>query len=111
MTAIVINLVVEQGTDFEASFDISDEVGSPLDLTNFTVVSTLKKSFYSKTSVAFDAQIYDAVNGVIKLKLSNSVSSTLKGGRYVYDIVIINDSGVKKRVLEGVVTVTEGVSV
>ena len=78
MAAIVINLVVEQGTDFEASFDISDELGNPLNLTNFTVVSTLKKSFYSKTSVAFVTQIYDAVNGVIKLKLSNSVCDFVK---------------------------------
>ena len=112
MAAIVINLVIEQGTDFEAEFNISDELGNPLNLTNYTVISTLKKSFYSKTSVAFNTLIYDAQNGIIKISMPHTTSSTLKGGRYVYDVVIVaNNNGLKRRVLEGVVTVTEGVSV
>lgn len=112
MAAIVINLVIEQGTDFEAEFNISDELGNPLNLTNYTIISTLKKSFYSKTSVSFNTLIYDAQNGIIKISMPYTTSSTLKGGRYVYDVVIVaNNTGLKRRVLEGVVTVTEGVSV
>lgn len=110
MTAIVINLVIEQGTDFEATFAISDETGSPLNLTNFNIISTLKKSFYSKTSKSFTATKVNAAAGIIKLSMPSSITSTLKGGRYVYDIVIVSNTEVRKRVIEGIVTVTEGVS-
>jgi len=37
-------------------------------------------------------------------------TSLLKEGRYVYDIVITSNSGVKTRVVEGQVTVTPGVT-
>lgn len=110
MAAIVINLVIEQGTDFEATFAISDDTGSPLNLTNFNIISTLKKSFYSKTSKSFTTTKVNASTGVIKLSMENTLTSTLKGGRYVYDVIIVSNAGVKKRVIEGIATVTEGVS-
>jgi hypothetical protein len=34
----------------------------------------------------------------------------LKPGRYVYDVVIEDEFGVKNRVIEGMVLVTEGVT-
>jgi len=35
----------------------------------------------------------------------------MKAGRYVYDVVITSTSGIKSRVLEGTVSVLEGVTI
>jgi hypothetical protein len=112
MSALTINLVVEQNSDFEATFTVTDEdTGSPINLTYYTVASTIKKSFYSSTSISFITSIIDAPNGKLRLVLSKSVASSMRGGRYVYDIVITNTiSNIHTRVVEGIVTVKEGVT-
>jgi len=44
MAARVINLVVDQGVDFEATFTIQNTNGSPLNLTGYTAESKMKKT-------------------------------------------------------------------
>lgn len=112
MAALTVNLVVEQNSDFEAIFTVTDEdTGVAINLSNYTADAKFKKSFYSSSSTSFTTSIIDAVRGKVKLTLSNSIASSTKGGRYVYDLVITNiTSGIKTRVVEGIVTVKEGVT-
>ena len=51
-----------------------------------------------------------ATAGQIQLSLGNSVTTAMKAGRYVYDVVITSTTGQKTRVLEGSVSVLEGVT-
>lgn len=81
--------------------------GAPLNLTGFVAKSQMRKSFSSSQAFTFLSEIYDAEGGRIKLYLSAVESAAIPAGRWLYDVEITQEStGVKKRVVEGVVTVT-----
>ena len=53
----------------------------------------------------------EALQGIIEIKLPNSVTNAMKAGRYVYDIEIKQTStGEIGRVIEGQVQITAGVT-
>jgi hypothetical protein len=47
---------------------------------------------------------------VIALAMTDTVTSTITPGRYFYDILVTNSSGLKTRVIEGMALVTAGIS-
>jgi hypothetical protein len=111
MLAAVTNLVVYQGSDFQTTFFVTNDNGSQFDLTGYTGESLIKKHYTSSTSVTMNVNINPPENtGSVTLSLTNSVTSAMIPGRYVYDVVLESDSGYKSRVLEGVLTVVEGVT-
>lgn len=108
MAALPVNLVIEQGTDFEVSLTIKTAGGSAVNLTGYSGVARMKKSYYSQSYTPFSITWVDRPNGVIKLTLANTVTAALEGGRYVYDLTIESAGAKKTRVIEGLVTVTPG---
>ena len=112
MPAAYSDQFLEQGSDFTSQINLDDDNGTPLDLSYFTVVSQAKKSYYSNTAtLVFDASVYDAANGIIKLVASAAQTANLAPGKLVYDVVITEIStGLKTRILEGQVFVSPGVS-
>jgi hypothetical protein len=110
MAAIPVNLIVEQGADFEAFFTVTSSNNVPLNLTGFTADAKIKKSHTSSSSTNFGVVFLNRLDGKVKLTLGNSFTRMLKSGRYVYDLVITSNSGVKTRVAEGIVTVSPGVT-
>jgi hypothetical protein len=66
----------------------------------------MRKSYGSSTAYSFTAEVYDAATGRIRIRLSASQSELIPTGRYLYDIEITSSTGTKKRVVEGIVTVT-----
>lgn len=110
MSAITINVVIEQGSDFAATFTIKNADGSFLNLTGFTAESKMKKSYYTSNSVALNVTFTDRSRGMITLSLPAATTTTLTPKRYVYDIILTSPIGVKTRVVEGIATVTPGVT-
>ena len=111
MAAIPINLICERGTDFTATFNIQNEANTtPLNLTGYTAVAKLKRSYYSTTSTDFVVAFPDRYNGQLSITLSNTVTASLDRRRYVYDILLTAPSGSKSRVIEGIIEITHGVS-
>lgn len=112
MAVYVSNLVINSGTDFEQSFNLeSASENSALNLNNYTVFSQMRKHPGSSSYVSFTTEVTNASSGEIKIKLTSTQSSSLKPGRYVYDVVIQNNaSNIKTRVVEGMVLVREGVT-
>lgn len=110
MSAITINIVIEQGTDFAATYTIKNADGSYLNLIGFTAESKMKKSYYTSTSVPLTVIFTDRSKGLITLSMPAATSATLTPKRYVYDIVLTSPIGTKTRVVEGIATVTPGVT-
>lgn len=111
MLAAVTNLIVYQGSDFQTTFFVSNDNGSSFDLTGYEGESLIKKHYTSGTSTVMSVNINPPENtGSITLALSNAVTSAMTPGRYVYDVVVTSPFGIKSRVLEGVLTVVEGVT-
>jgi len=71
----------------------------------------MRKWAGSSTSVAFASTIISPQTlGKIVISLGSTITQDLKPGRYVYDVLITDDQGVKSRVVEGMVLVREGVT-
>ena len=72
MSAITINLVIEQGTDFSATFTIKNSDGASVNLLGFTAEAKLKTSYYtSSAATPFAVTFADRSKGVIKITLTD----------------------------------------
>ena len=104
--AQISNLFVDQGSDYSSIVTVTSGNGSPLNLQNYTVRSQMRKSYGASIAYNFSAQVYDAITGRIRMTLTAVQSEQIPAGRYLYDVEITSESGAKKRVVEGIVTVT-----
>ena len=108
--AIIANLFIDQGTDFSITVDVTDAAGTALNLSGYTAAAQIRKTYASSTiSATFNTSIA-AATGQVTLSLTDSETSNLEAGRYVYDLNINSSSGQKTRVVEGQATVTPGVT-
>tara|TARA_Y100000114_G_scaffold127205_1_gene123776 strand:+ start:876 stop:1214 length:339 start_codon:yes stop_codon:yes gene_type:complete len=104
--ATIANLQMDQGADFTTTINLDNVDGTNFDLTGYTVKSQLAKTYASTTKTTISASITNASGGEITLTMSNSATSALAAGRYVYDVEITQTSGgAKTRVIEGQITV------
>jgi hypothetical protein len=113
MSAVYVsNIVINSGADFIQSFTFdSNTTNSVLDLSNHSVESQIRKHSGSSNYVSFASSITVPSRGVVELSLTADQTTSLKPGRYLYDIILTdNVSGKKSRVLEGMVLVREGVT-
>ena len=110
MAASPLNLTVEQGTDFEITITVRNKNNAPLNLTGYSATSEMKKHHVATTAYPFTVTFVDRSNGRIALSMTNTVTDTLREGRYVYDIMLISPNSLKTRVIQGTVLVSPGVS-
>ena len=104
-----VNIVLDQGPDFATTVSLTNTAGSQLDLTGMTAASQVRKTFTSSNATSFGTALANN-NGTLTLSMNNSVTSALSAGRYVYDVELTDASGIKSRILEGMVTVTPEVT-
>tara|TARA_B100002019_G_scaffold90443_1_gene78150 strand:- start:7841 stop:8176 length:336 start_codon:yes stop_codon:yes gene_type:complete len=111
MAAIPLNLLMEKGTDFDATFNIQNEDNTtPLNLTGYSAAAKMRRSYYATTATDFVVEFVDRYNGILKISLSNANTAGLDPRRYVYDIVLTSPQDIKTRVIEGIIEVTPGVT-
>lgn len=104
------NLVIDQGTTYSTTLNLTDDNGDALNLNGFVANSQIRKWYTSSVAVPFAASI-NADVGTITLSLTSSQTNNLVAGRYVYDVEITEIStNAISRVVEGIVTVTPGVT-
>ena len=110
MAVYVSNIVINTGTTFNQSFTLENvNTNSVLDLSNYTIVSEMRKHPGSTSGVTtFTSTIASAAGGVITIGLTTTQTASLKAGRYVYDVLLTDNSGVRDRVVEGMVIVSQG---
>ncbi len=106
--ATISNLYIDQGTTFSTIIDLTNQDGSPLDLTGYTIQAQIRKSYQSSNYWNFTASVFGLANaGKIRLQLAPSTSSSMRAGRYLYDVEITNSTTQDKfRVLEGIVVIS-----
>lgn len=110
MAAVPINLVIEQGTDYYATFTVTNDDGTPLNLSGFTGTCKMKRTYSSlSTPINLTLGYVSRSAGKISISMSATQTAALKARRYVYEIVLISPNNIKARVIEGLVEVTPGV--
>ena len=107
MASVKWNLDVNAGQDWMADINLLDTSGANRNVTGHTFASKIKRHYKSvnvKESVT--ASVQNAAGGNIRLSLSNTQTTNLKDGIYLYDVEMTNTStGAKERVIEGKITV------
>lgn len=104
--ARVVNLFVDQGSDYISAITAFDDDRLPINLEDHVVRSQMRKYHGAYLSYDFETDIVDPSQGTINLILTASQSDSIPSGRYLYDVEITSPNGAKKRIVEGIVTLT-----
>jgi hypothetical protein len=111
MSSAYTDLSIDAGTDFETTLDLIADDGTPINITGYTFRSQIRKSYYSANVTAnITVTITDATNGNTTLSIDAANTANIFPGRYVYDVNMIDASSTVSRIVEGIVTITPGVT-
>lgn len=106
----VSNLIINSGASFSQDFFLEDSAtNSALNLNSSSVDSQMRKWSGSTGVTTFTTSIVNSETGQVRLSLGSSITSALKPGRYVYDVLLTTNNSTT-RVVEGMVLVREGVT-
>ena len=109
MAVYVVNLVIDQGADFTQTFNLEDDASaSALDLTGYTGAAQLRKHPSSTKKYDFTVAFPDRDIGIVRIDMTDTVTSGIKAGRYLYDILLTASGGSRTRIVEGSALVREG---
>ena len=110
MAVYVSNIVIEQGYDFDTSFQLEDtRTNSPLILTDASTTAQMRKHYGATTAISLGSTVTSPEQGIISISLTSTQSVSLKPGRYVFDVKITN-AGKEYKAVEGVALVRGGVT-
>lgn len=110
MSVPEVNLRIEKGTNFEATFKVSNSDGSVFSLAGYTASSKIRKYPTSPSPQSFSSSITVAT-GEIKISMASTVTSELDAGRNYYDVIITNSgTGKVQKVFQGTAIVSDTVS-
>lgn len=106
--AIAYDIYIDQGSDSITELVVRTDDGYIVDLSNFTIKSQFRKYAGAKTYYSFVCELVGAPEaGTISLSLPGSASSSIKPGRYFYDVEIYNSiNNTRLRVLQGTVDIS-----
>jgi hypothetical protein len=107
--AIRGNLIIDQGATFQTSINVTDDNEVAINLTGYTAAAQMRKHYTSSNATNFTVTISPAL-GIVTLVMSANTTNTLVPGRYVYDCELTDTNGATTRLVEGIVTVTPGVT-
>ena len=105
---MINNLYIDKNTHFEKEISYNS-----INFSLYTYSAKIRK-FYTQNSlldVTFTTEINGIDNTKLKLKLTPANTSTLKAGKYLYDVVITNIStGNKMKIIEGLCFILDTIS-
>ena len=108
--AIIANIFIDQGTDFSITVDVTDTSGSALNMSGYSAAAQIRKTYGSSSvSSTFSTSIAEGT-GQVTLSLTDTQTTALESGRYVYDLNVTSGGGQTTRVVEGQAIVTPGVT-
>lgn len=111
MTAGKYDITIEQGSDFSLTLTVK-EGGLVKNLTGYTARGSMRKSYADNTAYNFDFSDspFDS-NGILIMKMSNSITVDLDSGHYVYDVELVHSSDdTVQRLLKGKAEITQEVT-
>jgi len=111
MTVPAINIVIEKGTSFEATYNVTNSDDSVYSLTNQTATAKIRKHPTATSSKSFQTSITVAT-GEIVISMGSTITADLSSGRNYYDVIITHTStGKVTKIFEGTAIVKDTVSV
>ena len=98
------NLYVDQGTDFAINVDVSinDE---DITLSDKTFFCSFAKLYSSAASANASVTPLVGNNSILEFSVDGPTTENLEPGKYVYDVIMISPSGIKTKILDGLITI------
>ena len=111
MAVFSTNLLIYKHTDFEQTFVLEDsQSNSAKDLTGFTGSCKMQRTLNLGGLTAFNLAFTNRTLGKVRISLTNTQTGNLADGKYFYELMLTDPSGVVERVIEGVVIVKHPVT-
>ena len=112
MAVFNTNLIIYKHTDFEQTFVLEDSLSnSAKDLTGFTGTCKMQRTLNLGSLTEFTISfLNDRKLGKIKISLTDVQTAAIEEGKYFYELMLTDPSGVVERVIEGVVIVKHPVT-
>jgi len=111
MAVYINNIIIDTGAHFSRDFYLDNIDGTPLDLTGYTGASQIRKHPDSvNATVSFTVSFIDRTNGRIRVSLGRTTTAEIKPGRYMYDVMLTDDSDNKSIVIEGNVLASQDIT-
>jgi hypothetical protein len=107
MAVYAVNYILDKGTDFETELNLTEDDGSPLNLSDYTCSAKIRKYPTSPKHKSFTITFINREQGRIKISLDSDQTSGLTSGRNYYDMFLIDRNGKIKKVIEGNIIVNE----
>jgi len=105
------SLEIKQGETWTRIIQVVDALGDAVDLTGYTPRAQMRKEYRSAAyNDMHPALSPTPTDGLITLSLSDVETSSLKRGRWVYDIEGVSTDGNVLHIVEGLVHVIEEVT-
>jgi len=105
MAVSAVNFTIDKGADFSTALKIKTD-GAVVNLTGYGFSCVMRKHYGSPVGYAFSTAVLPPESaGIVRISLSNAVTTELPVGRHVYDFFTITLEGIKTKVLEGNVLV------
>ena len=108
--AAFTEISIEQGATFTSTVNVEDAYNNPVNLTNYTASSQMRKSYYASSYHTITSTITGTSNGEITISMTSANTANLTPGRYVYDLIIRDNANTVTRVVEGIATVLPSVT-
>ena len=108
--AAFTELLIEQGATFSTTVNVEDTAGAAINLFGYSASSQMRKSYYATSNTIITSTITGNANGEITLSMTAANTANLTPGRQVFDLLITSSTGVKTRVVEGVIVISPGVT-
>lgn len=108
--AAFTELLIEQGATFSTTVNVEDTAGAAINLTGYSASSQMRKSYYATSNTTITSTITGNSNGEITLSMTATNTAALTPGRQVFDLLITSPTGVKTRVVEGIIVISPGVT-
>ncbi len=111
MAVFSTNLLIYKYTDFEQTFMLEDSsTNSAKDLTGFTGTCKMQRTLNLGNLTQFTLAFTNRTQGKIRITLTDDQTSQIADGKYFYELVLTDPSGIVERVIEGVVIVKHPVT-
>ena len=111
MAVFSTNLLIYKFTDFEQTFLHEDsQSNSAKDLTGFTGTCKMQRTLNLGELTAFNLAFTNRTLGKVRISLTNTQTANIADGKYFYELMLTDPSGVVERVIEGVVIVKHPVT-
>ena len=111
MAVFSTNLVIYKYTDFEQTFMLEDSsTNSAKDLTGFTATCKMQRTLNLGSLTNFTLSFTNRSQGKIRITLTDTQTANIEDGKYFYELVLTDPSGIVERDIEGVVIVKHPVT-